>query len=119
MFDFSGRTRRKDFWLFNILVNVILFTVVFIISLLRMAFASDSVGEFGSETLFTIIMFICILPCMIAGLSLSVRRLHDVGKSGLYLFVSVIPFIGAIWLFILYLTPGNFGPNEYGEDPKN
>jgi len=52
------------------------------------------------------------------GLAVSVRRLHDVGKSGWFLFIALIPLIGAIWLLVLYFTEGTSGDNEYGADPK-
>jgi uncharacterized membrane protein YhaH (DUF805 family) len=54
----------------------------------------------------------------IPGLAVAVRRLHDVGKSGWWYFIALIPIIGGIWLLILFCTEGISGSNEYGPDPK-
>jgi uncharacterized membrane protein YhaH (DUF805 family) len=58
------------------------------------------------------------LAVIIPGIAVSVRRLHDVGKSGWFLFIGLIPIIGAIWLLVLFCTDGNPGVNEYGPNPK-
>ncbi|MDA7810308.1 DUF805 domain-containing protein [Flavobacteriaceae bacterium] len=47
-----------------------------------------------------------------------VRRLHDVGKSGWFYFIILIPVIGFIWIFILSIKEGEMGNNFYGSDPK-
>ena len=59
-----------------------------------------------------------ILALLIPGLAVMVRRLHDVGKSGWYYFVGLIPIVGPIWLLVLMCTEGDRGPNAYGLDPK-
>lgn len=51
-------------------------------------------------------------------LAVSVRRLHDIGKSGWMLLVGLIPIIGAIWLIVLFATDGEPGKNQYGPNPK-
>jgi len=58
------------------------------------------------------------LAMLIPGLAVSVRRLHDVGKSGWMLLIALIPLIGAIWLLVLMLTDSNPGENQYGSNPK-
>ena len=55
---------------------------------------------------------------LIPSLAVGVRRLHDVGKSGWMLLLAFIPIIGAIWLFVLFVTEGDMGDNEYGMNPK-
>lgn len=45
-------------------------------------------------------------------------RLHDTGKSGWWYLISLVPFIGGIWMLILMATEGHRGANEYGQDPK-
>ena len=76
-------------------------------------FGFISVGDaYGPiYSLFVIIMF---LPT----LAVSVRRLHDIGKSGWWILVGIIPILGFIWLVIYMVRDGNLGPNEYGPDPK-
>ena len=51
-------------------------------------------------------------------LAVMVRRLHDIDKSGAWIFISLIPIIGSIWLLILLATEGTRGSNNYGGDPK-
>jgi uncharacterized membrane protein YhaH (DUF805 family) len=64
--------------------------------------------------LYMLYAFALVIP----GLAVCVRRLHDVGKSGWMLLIVFIPFIGAIWLLVLYCTAGDQGDNKYGPDPK-
>ncbi|MFP3152904.1 DUF805 domain-containing protein [Lachnospiraceae bacterium ZAX-1] len=102
---FSGRARRKEFWmayLFNVIVAII--------------FALLSV--FISETIFSVIMSIYSLAIMIPMYALIARRLHDIGKAGKWFFISFIPLIGVIWFFVLLVTEGERGDNQYGPSPK-
>jgi len=55
---------------------------------------------------------------LIPDLAVTVRRLHDVGKSGWMILVGLIPFVGAIWLLVLMATASNQGENQYGEQPE-
>lgn len=55
---------------------------------------------------------------LIPNLAVSVRRLHDVGKSGWFLLIAFIPIIGAIWLIVLDCTDGQVGENKWGSNPK-
>jgi len=73
--------------------------------------AMESIG-YGPITL------IYLLAVMIPGLAVSVRRLHDIGKSGWMVLISLIPIVGGIWLLVLTVTEGTFGENQYGPNPK-
>ncbi len=106
--DFSGRARRKEYWMF-ILFNLIFAFVTIVLDGLLGINDSQGIGVFYS--LFSLVI---LLPT----LSVTVRRLHDVGKSGWWIFISVIPFIGGLWLLILTLTDGQPGANRFGENPK-
>ena len=53
------------------------------------------------------------------GLAVMIRRMHDIGKSGWFLFILFIPLAGIIWFIISLCTKGDDGPNEYGADPKD
>lgn len=59
------------------------------------------------------------LSIIIPTIAAIVRRLHDIGKPGGWFFIRFVPLIGSIWLFILLVTDGQYGRNEYGPDPKN
>lgn len=115
--DFNGRARRKEFWmfvLFNLIFSII---AIWLDRLLGTEFDFVSSG-YGTAYSFGWIYTLYILFILIPGLAVSVRRLHDTGKSGWMLLVALIPFVGGIWLIVLYATPGNVGDNAYGPDPK-
>ena len=59
-----------------------------------------------------------LLAVFIPGLAVSIRRLHDVGKSGWFLLISLIPLVGGIWLIVLLASKSNPGENQYGAEPK-
>lgn len=106
---FSGRARRKEYWMF------VLFNIIFSI----MATVLDSViGTRDPDTGYGIINGLYSLAVLLPGLAVSARRLHDIGKSGWWLLIVLIPIIGAIWLLILMVTDSQPGDNEYGPNPK-
>ncbi|WP_318640281.1 DUF805 domain-containing protein [Flavobacterium ardleyense] len=108
--DFNGRARRKEYWMF-ILFNMIFSIVAMIVdNVLGITFAGIPYGPL--YIFYGIAMFI-------PGLAVSVRRLHDINKSGWMMFVVLIPLAGAIWLLVLYCTEGTQGENQYGDNPKN
>jgi len=59
-----------------------------------------------------------VLGTLIPIVALSVRRLHDIGKSGWWYFIQFVPLIGSIWFLILMVTDSQPGSNQYGSNPK-
>ena len=107
--DFSGRARRKEYWMF------VLFNMIFAIVAMGLDNAFGiAIGEIGYGPLYGIYGLVLFIP----SLAVSVRRLHDVGKSGWMILIPIIPIIGAIWLFVLMVTDSNPERNQYGENPK-
>jgi len=107
--DFGGRARRKEYWMF-VLFNIIFVTVAVIIdNILGIANEYTALGPF---------YYLYILAVLLPSLAVLVRRLHDIGKSGWWFFISLIPFIGAIWLLVLLVTDSQPGENQYGPNPK-
>ena len=107
--EFSGRSRRKEFWMYTLFYLLLAIGALFLDNLFGFISIGDVRGPF--YTLFVVIMF---LPTI----AVSVRRLHDVGKSGWWLLVGIIPVIGFIWLLIYMARDGDVGPNKYGPNPK-
>lgn len=108
--DFSGRARRKEYWMFT------LFNIIFVI----VAMILDNVlGLTVAELPYGLFYFLYALAVFIPGLAVSVRRLHDVGKSGWMILISLIPIIGGIWLLVLMLTDSSPSENQYGVNPKD
>lgn len=112
---FSGRARRKEYWMF-VLFNMI---VGFVIALLDKLFGTQYpvlVGDFVVK--YGILSTIYPLLVLIPGLAVTVRRLHDLDKSGVWIFIVLVPAIGSIWLLVLMLMEGTHGTNRFGNDPK-
>ena len=100
--NFNGRASRQEYWMF------FLFNIIFAIV------AGFVDGFLGLGFLYLLYSVAVLIPSLAVG----VRRLHDVNKSGWWLFISLIPIIGAIWLLILLCTDSNPGENNYGPSPK-
>lgn len=105
--DFSGRARRREYWTFA-LVNCL---IAMLLLILGLAFGEDSPASNIMVTIFYLIM-------LVPNLSVSVRRLHDIGKSGWWLFIGFIPLIGSLLLLVWSLMDSEPGENQYGENPK-
>jgi uncharacterized membrane protein YhaH (DUF805 family) len=107
--DFSGRARRKEFWMFA------LFNLIFMIAAMML----DKMFGFTIGILpYGVLYLMYALALFIPGLAVAVRRLHDIGKSGLMILLVFIPFVGAIWLLVLFVMDSEAGENEYGANPK-
>lgn len=108
-FSFDGRARRKEYWMFT-LITV---TISIVLSILDRVLGTVS----GSATL-GLLGTVFMLAILIQGLAVSARRLHDTGRSGWWLLICVIPFVGAFFLITLMALEGRQGENPYGPDPK-
>ena len=100
--NFNGRASRQEYWMFYLFNMIFLGVILAIDTFLGIAFLS---------TIYT-------LALMIPGFAVGIRRLHDVGKSGWFLLISLIPLVGVIWLIVLLASKSNPGENQYGAEPK-
>jgi len=117
--NFKGRARRKEYWMFTLVYVIILTGCTVLDHQFGTVFMMDAgpfVGEIsmGYGWAYTI----CALAHFLPALSVTVRRLHDVGKSGWFYLIFLIPLIGVIWLLVLYCTEGQKQDNNWGPDPK-
>lgn len=78
--------------------------------------SEDAAGVFGIVTL--VLVGIIWLAILIPTIAVMVRRFHDQDKSGWFVLLQFIPYIGGIVLFVFMCIDGTPGPNRYGEDPK-
>jgi uncharacterized membrane protein YhaH (DUF805 family) len=106
---FTGRARRSEYWFFYLFYFIFLVLAVILDNLLGITIEDTGIGP---------LYFVSILAMIIPGLAVTVRRLHDVGKSGWFYFIVLIPIIGSIWLLVLMATDGKPGRNQYGLNPK-
>ena len=107
--DFSGKARRKEYWIF-VLFNMIFAFVAMILD--------NVLGLTAGELPYGVFYFLYAFAVLIPGLAVAVRRLHDVGKSGWMILIALIPIIGAIWLLVLMVTDSQQGTNKWGQNPK-
>jgi uncharacterized membrane protein YhaH (DUF805 family) len=101
--EFSGRSRRKEFWTF-VLVN---FGITIILNGLE-----SVIGLFG------IVATLFGLAILIPSIAVGVRRLHDTGRTGWWLLIGFFPLIGLIVLIYFYVQDSEPGANQYGVNPK-
>ena len=107
--DFSGRARRAEYWMFTLLNFIIAIVTIVLDNVLGTA--SEELGYGLIKLEFGLIFGLFGLATIIPALAVTVRRLHDVGKSGWWMFISLIPLIGCIWLFVLTVTDSQTGDN--------
>lgn len=101
--NFQGRARRKAYWLF-VLFNFIAAVLLGVI---------DSI--LGTDAMLSSIYSLAVF---LPSIALGVRRLHDIGRSGWWLLIGLIPLVGWIVLLVFALTNSQPGVNQYGPNPK-
>jgi uncharacterized membrane protein YhaH (DUF805 family) len=107
--EFTGRSRRKEYWMFFLLILVASIVIGLVEGLLGL---SGMVGPYGPlSTLF-------LLAILIPSIAVGIRRLHDTDRSGWWMLISLVPLVGGIILLVFYVSEGTKGPNQYGPDPK-
>lgn len=111
---FNGRSRRREYWMFFLFCGIVIFFATILDNAFGITFSvAEENSGFGPIYLFS------SLVLFIPTLAVSVRRLHDIDKSGWFVFVIIIPLIGAIWFLVMMITEGTKGTNQYGPDPKS
>lgn len=102
--QFSGRSRRKEYWLYTLFYVVITFLTFYVDALM---------GE-GEGVLSLLLWLLLLVP----GVAVIVRRLHDIDRSGWWSLILVIPLIGPIVILVFMCLDGTSGNNRFGPDPK-
>ena len=98
-FVFEGRASRSEYWWFQLIVSP--------------SYLISEVVESEISYFFLGITLFTLIPAISAG----VRRLHDTNKSGFFILISFIPFIGGLVLLFFFITEGTKGKNRFGPDP--
>ena len=101
--EFSGRTRRQEFWMF-VLFNFLAALVA--------GFLDGLLGTGGA------LYGLYSLAVLIPSLAVGVRRLHDTGRSGWWLLLPLIPLVGGIILLVFFCIESKPGANRFGANPK-
>ncbi len=113
IFGFSGRLRRRDYWLINIGMTAI----IVVITLISFAVFGDAEQAYGPTA---ILQYVLYIPQIWIGIALALKRCHDRNKGGGWVaFFWLVPLVGWIWgLVELGFLDGTQGPNSYGKSPK-
>ena len=99
---FTGRARRKEYWIYT-LINLLI--------LAALAFTEARLGIFGPSLIYN-------LAVLVPSLAVSVRRLHDTDRSGWWMLLVLVPILGAIALIVFMVLDGSEGENRFGPNPK-
>ncbi len=114
---FNGRARRAEYWWF-FLVNLIIALVLGVLTGIVSGATSNSNSSFPISSVFSCISGVYSLAVLLPGVGVVIRRLHDIGKSGTWILIGLIPLIGGIWLLVLLAGDSQPGDNQYGPNPK-
>lgn len=109
--DFAGRSRRKEYWFF--LLGVLAVTIILSILEGILGLSGMVGGVYGP---LTVLFFLGII---VPSIAVQVRRFHDQDKSGWFVLLSLIPFIGGLIVLVFMFLEGTKGPNRFGPDPKD
>lgn len=109
--DFQGRSRRKEYWLF--LLGVVIAVIVVGVIEAVLGLSGSIADAYGPLSLLLIVAII------IPSLAVQVRRFHDQDKSGWFVLIGFIPFVGSLIVFVFMCLAGTDGPNRFGPDPKD
>ena len=105
--NFSGRASRSEYWWYALFTMILSVVIGFVL------------GIFGAgSTAVSVIQGLVSLALLLPGLGLCVRRLHDISKSGWWIFISLVPLLGAILLIVWFCKPSDPGMNQYGPEPN-
>jgi uncharacterized membrane protein YhaH (DUF805 family) len=109
-FEFSGRTTRGQYWMFQLCYAVLVVGAIYL----------DHQGNFAAADLWhpglfsTFVLIFHVFP----QLTVAVRRLHDIGRSGWWWLLNIVPLAGLL-LFVWSFYGSEIGANAYGDDPHD
>ncbi len=122
---FEGRARRKEYWMFMLvylLINLILRILVKVTGpetyFNEQTYTMETTDSSAIYILLTIIYFIFLIGTLLPTIAITVRRLHDTGRSGWWYFINFLPFVGSFILFIFLVLEGHEQENQYGPNPR-
>ncbi len=116
--DFAGRSRRKEYWMFAL--GVIGVVVLLCALALLMSGGLSGMAQNGGFLAgpFMIIFGVFWLGLIVPSIAVQVRRFHDQDKSGWFVLLNFIPYLGGLIVLVFMFLEGTRGPNRFGPDPK-
>ena len=105
---FSGRAQRSEYWFF-----ILFYSIGYIV----LSFIDGMIGTFSIDSGMGLLSGIFLLVHLLPSIGVSVRRLHDIGKSGWWYLLVILPIIGPIVLLVFFVMDSK-EDNQYGSNPK-
>lgn len=105
--EFSGRTSRKTYWLTILGLLILSFLIGFVGGIIGFAVGADN------NTTTTAISAICGLAIILPSIAMDIRRMHDINKSGWWILIPLVPFVGGIIFLVFTLLPSVNEGNKY------
>jgi uncharacterized membrane protein YhaH (DUF805 family) len=118
--DFEGRSRRMEYWMFYLFTLLLGLGFMLILGVVVLPLYTMGLSENAMMTIIIplyFIGFLLSLGLVVPSLAVAVRRLHDQDKSGWFLLLALIPFVGGIIFLVVMCLEGARGPNRFGPDP--
>jgi uncharacterized membrane protein YhaH (DUF805 family) len=123
--QFSGRSQRKEYWMFVLFIVITSIVLSMLDSILGLGGGMSRTTYSNGTTFGTaanlnggLLNGVFSLAIIIPSIAVAARRLHDIGKSGWWMLIGLIPLVGWIIVIVWYCMDGTHGPNRFGPDPK-
>jgi uncharacterized membrane protein YhaH (DUF805 family) len=113
---FKGRARRSEYWWFVLFSLIVSIVASILDSILGTTYGPETDRAWAGSN--GIIGLVVGLALLLPSLAVGARRLHDTNRSGWWLLIALIPFVGAIVLIVFFVLDGTPGPNRFGPNPK-
>ncbi len=117
LFSFDGRASRGEYWRGSLLAGAVVFGICVAIGV-SMALVDFAFDTAGASIILGLAALVLAVPLIWVSFAIGVKRWHDRGKSGAWMLITFIPYIGSLWVLVecgfLQGTPGD---NAYGPDP--
>lgn len=115
--EFNGRAPRSEYWFWTLFATIVTVVAMILDGVLGTNFTMDD--GYGGETSsgYGYFYLAAVLGLLLPGLAVTVRRLHDTGRSGWFFLLALIPLVGGIILLVWFCTAGAAEDNQYGPDP--
>ena len=107
---FTGRARRKEYWFFQLFNTLFVVALIVLDAMTGMMRARTDV-RFGIHL--GVLSGLYVLATFLPSLGVLVRRLHDTDRSGWWVLIGLVPFVGPIALFVFTVLEGTPGLNRY------
>ncbi len=109
--DFQGRSRRKEYWMF------VLFQLLVMIGIAVLFAVFDSISAGMGSIMLGLGVLAYLGLFFLPSIAVQVRRFHDQDKSGWFVLLSLVPYVGGLIMLFFMVQPGTAGPNRFGPDP--